>query len=245
MSPKKRRPAPPRRPQAPMRPVSRRPTSGTKWLFPTVLVVIVVAIGVAIALSAGGKDGDSGGGKDSLEIATEVNVDGTALAPLADSGADAAVGTQAPTLSGPSFDGTNVVVAPEGGRPLVVVFLAHFCPHCQAEVPRLVELASEGGAVGVDVVTGTNPGAPNYPPSKWLRRERWPFPVLVDTAEQTAAEAFGLPAYPFMVFLDADGTVLGRVSGEIGIQGLRSIFGALAAGEELSLPGSPGGSTSQ
>ena len=31
------------------------------------------------------------------------------------------------------------------GRPKIVVFLAHWCPHCQAEVPRLVDWFGENG----------------------------------------------------------------------------------------------------
>jgi thiol-disulfide isomerase/thioredoxin len=65
----------------------------------------------------------------------------------------------------------------------VVVFVAHWCPHCQAEVPRIVALA-KAGKVSVPIVgvaTGTDASAPNYPPSAWLQREGWPYPVLVDT----------------------------------------------------------------
>ena len=53
------------------------------------------------------------------------------------------------------------------------MFLAHWCPHCQAEMPRLVALAKAGKLDGVDVTgvaTGTNPGYPNYPPSAWLKK---------------------------------------------------------------------------
>ena len=46
------------------------------------------------------------------------------------------------------------------------MFLAHWCPHCQAEVPRLVELAEQGAFDGVDVTavaTGTNADGAQLP----------------------------------------------------------------------------------
>ena len=46
------------------------------------------------------------------------------------------------------------------------MFLAHWCPHCQAEVPRLVSLAKGAQIAGVDLVgipTNTTDQAPNYP----------------------------------------------------------------------------------
>ena len=106
-----------------------------------------------------------------------------------------------------SFDGSKVTIGPTG-KPQVVMFLAHWCPHCQAEVPRIVELAKDGAFEGIDVAavaTGTNADAPNYPPSAWLEREQWPFPVMVDSPEFTAAQAYGLPSYPYFVFADARG----------------------------------------
>ena len=61
--------------------------------------------------------------------------------------------------------------------------------------------------------------------------------MLVDTASGTAANAYGLTGYPLMVFVDADGKVVGRTSGEVSEEDLQVIFTALAAGETLPIPG--------
>ena len=61
-----------------------------------------------------------------------VEVTGTALPTFDSDAPDTAVGTVAPTLVGSSFDGSPVVVKP--GRPTLLIFLAHWCPHCQHEV---------------------------------------------------------------------------------------------------------------
>ena len=132
------------------------------------------------------------------------------------------------------------------GPAHVVVFLAHWCPHCQAEVPRIVVLARSGQIPVplIGVVTGTDSSAPNYPPSAWLARVGWPYPVLVDTKTYTAATAYGLPGYPFLVFIDAQGKVAGRLSGEVTPSDLTKLFAALAAGKALPIPGTPGASSS-
>jgi thiol-disulfide isomerase/thioredoxin len=115
-----------------------------------------------------------------------------------------------------------------------VVFLAHWCPHCQREVPRLVEWSESGDLpAGVDVVavaTATTPERDNFPPSAWLTEERWPFDVLLDDARSTAAFAYGLSAYPFFTLLDEQGRVLLRGSGDVDADSLTErIEAALAA----------------
>jgi thiol-disulfide isomerase/thioredoxin len=101
------------------------------------------------------------------------------------------------------------------------VFLAHWCPHCQREVPLLVEWEKSGAVpAGIDVIaiaTGTDPANPNYPPSDWLAREQFPalWPVMTDSKSFEAAEAYGLQGYPYFVLVGADGKVAKRMSGEI------------------------------
>jgi len=139
-----------------------------------------------------------------------------------------------------SFINPDYVVRGHRTPGLVVLeFGTDWCPHCQAEVPRIVALA-KAGKVAVPIVgvaTGTDPSAPNYPPSAWLQREGWPYPVLVDTKTETAARAYGLPGYPFLVFVDAQGQVVGRLSGEVEPTDLTKLFDALAAGQPLPIPG--------
>ena len=209
----------------------RRESSQRTWIvLGAIAAVIVAAIVIAVA---------SGGGDDTPKSAAHetgaVEVDGAAL-PSFRSGADPAVGKPIPTLTGISFDGSPVTIAPNG-KPQAIVFLSHSCPHCQAEVPRIVALERAGRLAGVDVTavtTNTSPELPNYPPSAWLRREHWLFPTMVDSKQFTAADAYGLPAFPYFVFVDAQGKVAGRTTGEIPSDGLAAIFKALAAGQPLT-----------
>jgi thiol-disulfide isomerase/thioredoxin len=174
-----------------------------------------------------------------------VTVSGTPLPEFdAKESPDPAVGETIPTLDGKSIDdGSAITIGPDSGdgEPQMIVFLAHWCPHCQAEVPELVELAKDGVFDGVKVsavATGTNEEADNYPPSAWLKGEDWSFPVMADSPTGTAAQAYGLTGYPYFVMVAADGTVAGRGSGELPKDQIRANIKALKAGDELPISSS-------
>jgi thiol-disulfide isomerase/thioredoxin len=205
----------------------------------------VVIVAVLAATAFGGSDGSStgsgGSGSSGGAAAHEqgpVQVDGKPLPSFVDSSSDPAVGQTIPTVTGVSvFDGSPVALKPTG-KPQAFVFLAHWCPHCQAEAPRLVALAKAGDLAGVDVIgiaTGTNVNAPNYPPSKWLEKDHWPFPVLADSPGYGALRAFGVSAFPGFVLVDANGKVAGRSTGETTDADVIANVKALAAGEPLPL----------
>jgi thiol-disulfide isomerase/thioredoxin len=236
---------PRRRPAAAARgPAGRAPSSSRWWAIGGTAVVLVVAVVIAVAAGGGGGSDGAASAAGKHETGTVV-VDGAPLPTYDPTAAkDDAVGDRAPTLHGEGFDGQSVTVGPSE-KPHVVMFLAHWCPHCQAEVPRVVTLAEHGAFDGLDVsavATGTRSDLPNYPPSAWLAREKWPFTVMVDSKTSTGATAYGIPSYPYFVFLGADGTVLGRATGEIAPSALHDILDALRAGKPL--PSATGSSSS-
>jgi len=201
------------------------------------LVVVLVIAAVVVAL--GGGDDETGTLAAGDQAYGPVTATGTALVTYDDQAdTDPAVGQPAPKLVGESPSGDPVTIDPADG-PMVVMFLAHWCPHCQAEVPRIVDLA--GGSDEIDgvpfaaVLTGTKPEAPNFPPSAWLEREDWPAPAMVDTEPETEAElsvaftAYGVAGFPFLVAIDADGNVAARSSGELGEDGLRAFFAQVSS----------------
>lgn len=157
---------------------------------------------------------------------------GSALPVLPEAGSDPALGTPAPEASGADFEGSPVAIAADG-RAKVIIFLAHWCPVCQNEVPKVVRWLEDGNLSNdVDiyaVATSIDPRRVNYPPSAWLEREGWPAPVLVDDEADTVGNAFGLSAYPFWAFVDAEGNIVGRASGGIPPESLTQIVTDLAA----------------
>ena len=185
--------------------------------------------------SSASASGDASGGPNATlspqlpdELAGEVGpleVQGTALPPLGDNevSTDPALGLTAPILIGQDFDGNTVRVDPAADGPTLAVFLAHWCPHCNREVPRINELRDAGRFPSdldiVGISTGINPGRPNWPPSKWFKDMDWTYPVIADGVDMDkgtfiGADAYGVDAFPFMVLIDGDGKVVGRWSGE-------------------------------
>lgn len=145
---------------------------------------------------------------------------------------DPAAGTPAPEFIASYFDNVETTVTPGDGRPKVVLFLAHWCPHCQAEVELLADrFAAQGTPAGVDVIavsTSVDQGGGNYPPSAWFLREGWPLPVLRDSAQRDLAVGYGLNAFPFIVVVDEEGLVSSRSSGGLSSAQWDTLFGSLA-----------------
>ena len=178
-------------------------------------IVTFIAVAAIVAIGLSGTTG-TGGFSEPARVATAVS--GEALPTLTDPAADAAIGQPIPSLTGIDLSGEPISIGPSDG-PMAIVLLAHWCSHCQAEVPVLVDyLASTGMPEGVQLVaisTSIDAARPNYPPSTWLEREGWTVPTMVDDASSRGLRALGMSNFPGFVFVDADGRVVQRTTGEL------------------------------
>jgi thiol-disulfide isomerase/thioredoxin len=138
-------------------------------------------------------------------------------------------GSLAPTLVGTDLEGEALTIPSEGAK--LVVFLAHWCPHCQAEVPLLVDWIDSGdvpeGVEVYGVATSNDPNADNFPADAWLAEEGWEQPTLLDDEANTFANDYNVEGFPFLAFVDEDGTVVETMSGE------KPISEVQAAAEDL------------
>ena len=157
-------------------------------------------------------------------------INGEALPRFDRDSTDTAVGLTIPEINGTDFDGTPVAITRDG-RAKVLIFVAHWCGVCQQEVPALMDwLPGATLPEGVDLIsvsTGVRIDAPNYPPSRWLEREGWTVPVILDDAADGVGQAFGLSAYPYFVFVDAEGRVALRLVGGVPAETISSIVAGL------------------
>jgi thiol-disulfide isomerase/thioredoxin len=196
----------------------RRQTRGNNlllWIFLGVLVVLFAVI--AFISRTGGVD------------ITDATVRGQALQQLG-SGPDGSVGQRAPSITGTSIDGEQMTIEPGDGTPKAIVFLAHWCPHCQVEVPTVVDWMEAGnlpdGVEIVGVATGIDRNRPNYPPHAWFERENWDVPTVVD-GNSSVLRAYGIPTFPGWVLIDGEGNVVQRWTGETTQEQLSQRFGQL------------------
>jgi len=192
---------------------------------PILIGAAIVAIVALVALLTTG----SGSEGENIKQTRPVTITGQALPTYQSGMPDPAAGMAAPEITGATFDGTPLSITNDG-TPKAIILLAHWCPHCQTEVEELTPyIKANGIPEGVEVVsisTSVNAAKPNYPPSKWLAD--WPVPTLADDSNSSSARAFGLSGFPFVVFIDADGKVVGRSEGSVAPETLYQILDQLA-----------------
>jgi LPXTG-motif cell wall-anchored protein len=211
------KPSPTRTQPPPRRRAGSPKTGGTPWLW-LVLIGVVAAAGVIAVLATRKDSSDSASVPPGVEQTRPATITGDSLPQLPDSGTDPAIGMAVPEVHGQSFDGTPVNILHDGKAKLLM-FVAHWCPHCQREVPLVVSHLKENplpdGVQLVAIATSTNSSLPNYPPSAWLEEVQWPGETMADTPKYDVANAYGLTAFPYFVAVDASGKVVARTTGEI------------------------------
>ncbi len=184
-----------------------------RWLRNAGLGVTVLAALFALAMWLGsGADASLGVAEAQVEEGAEALPEATGTAE------DSAVGMTAPTVTGEDPAGAATLIGAGSGQPQAVAFMAHWCPHCQEEVPEVGEWVADGALPeDVELVAVSSlhePSRQNWPPDEWLEREGWPGGILVD-ADGVAADAYGLSGTPYWVFTDEEGNVVHRESGRV------------------------------
>lgn len=206
--------------------------SGKWFMFAILAIFVLGGLGVAAAVSLGGGDDIDG-----LLSTAPVEVSGEPLLPMSAGGVttaetDPAAGMVAPDLVGTDFFGEEVSITADG-TPKIIYFVAHWCPHCQREVPSVVELVEQGLVPeGVDIYTvstAVDATRGNHPPSVWLDEEGWEFPVIRDNGDSAAYAAYGAAGFPYTVYLDGENKVLFRSSGSLDQATTLQLWGLTAA----------------
>lgn len=189
------------------------------WL----LVLIVVAAVVVFT----GSDDDAA--VDAGEQTAPVEITGAALPPYTEP--DTGAGFTMPTVQASLLGGSSTRIGPDGTARLIG-FFAHWCPHCQAEVPVVrswldrTTLPDQVEVIAVS--TAVEPSEDNYPPSEWFAREEWPAPVLLDDDTGSISAAYGVTRFPFWVAVDAEGVVVARTTGSLSDAELDALVGLVA-----------------
>ena len=127
--------------------------------------------------------------------------------------------------------------SPSGSRPTAgrrsSSFIAHWCPHCQAEVPFIQAWVNAGGVPGGRRPRiGRDRHRPDPPelsagclaPARGLDRPGHRRP------DEQRRRGIRSPGYPYWVFIGPDGKVVARAVGEISMPDLESEIGRLTSG---------------
>ena len=174
------------------------------------------------------------GGSGDVEVGEvgEVTFVGDLLPPLEDPANDPAVGTLAPQVTANSLaNGSPITLGP--GRARVIGFFAHWCPHCQDELPKITQWLEDNqlppNTEFIAVSTSVDEGRGNFPPSDWFNDVGFSSPVLVDDANSSLLNGMGFGGFPAFVAIDASGVVVERAGGNIGTAGLEALFSNFAS----------------
>jgi thiol-disulfide isomerase/thioredoxin len=96
-----------------------------------ILLVVGLAVAIGVSLVDEPLDGNLPEG--------ETTISGDALPEYAgENDINISVGLQAPSFSGPDQN-SEIISLEKNGKSKILLFLAHWCPHCQAEVPVVQE----------------------------------------------------------------------------------------------------------
>lgn len=161
-----------------------------------------------------------------------VDVVGDALPQMpVDGSADPAIGLPLPVLTGYDVDGNVIRIDPANQGKTMIVGLAHWCAHCNREVPVINELQANTALPSdlnvVAVLTGSNPKRPNWPPVEWIKGMKWPYPAMVDGVTVVPVDGkdeavpvsmwyYGFQGFPTVLLVDEKGIVVTRWGGEAG-----------------------------
>ena len=143
------------------------------WVVVGLVVVVGVFVLTFLSSGTGGSGYEVEGFGDVDDLAWDLGNPDDGKRADAIQGHYAAVGMVAPEVRGENFNGETVEILNDG-NPKIIVFLAHWCGFCQAEVPQLVGLLGGGSSLeGVDfyaVATASNRTRDNWSPAEWLVR---------------------------------------------------------------------------
>ena len=122
-------------------------------------------------------------------------------------------GTKAPMFDLQTLDGKAFSLEGARGQPTVVNFWSTWCQPCKIEHPVLMQAARAYGPLGVNFVAVLYQDETSKARA-YLKQSGSHWPTLEDPGGRTAI-AYGVAGVPETFFIDADGTIVRKVSGPV------------------------------
>jgi thiol-disulfide isomerase/thioredoxin len=186
-----------------------RPRSFRLWATLGLLVVVLAGVALALTASGGGDAGDAASPTATATVDVAVTIDGPPEDKLL------AQGEPIPDWTAPGLDGGTVVWSERAVGPAILAIWAPWCPHCQAELPRLAEaVEAHPGVSLITIATAVDPET-GPSPAEYMASEGLTFPVGLDDEQNTLAAGLGVQGFPTTYFVDAEGLVVAAAAGEL------------------------------
>lgn len=116
------------------------------------------------------------------------------------------IGRPAPDFRLRNLNGTEVQLSALKGKVVLLDFWATWCAPCREEMPKLERLSHEFKDKNV-AIFGINVSEPEDTIRKFIKRNKYTYPVLVTGDHDPVIDAYSIHAFPTMVAIDRNGMV--------------------------------------
>jgi thiol-disulfide isomerase/thioredoxin len=120
--------------------------------------------------------------------------------------------TLAPDFTLESLDGKTMRLSDLRGKAVLLNFWATWCTPCKIEMPWFVELQSEYGAQGLQIVGVAMDDASKEDIAKFAKDMGVNYPILIGK-EAVGDQYGGVPALPETFFIGRDGKIVDKILG--------------------------------
>jgi peroxiredoxin len=138
-------------------------------------------------------------------------------------------GDTVPAFSAPALGGGTMSWSTYAGKPTVLAIWAPWCPHCQAELPRLSEAMAAHPDLQLATVATAIGQEPGPSVAGYLKDHGLTFPVGIDDAKNTILNGLGVSSFPTIFYVGSDGTVVQVSTGELSADQLSAALDQLGS----------------
>lgn len=137
-------------------------------------------------------------------------------------GTGIAVGAPAPDFALKTIEGKSIKLSDLKGKPVMLNFFATWCPPCRAEMSTLQAAYKEFEAQGF-VILAVNLAESDVAIRSFQEKLGLTFPIVVDQDDRVS-RLYDIVPLPTSYFIDKNGVVQGRWTGEIRKEQLYSVL---------------------
>jgi peroxiredoxin len=110
------------------------------------------------------------------------------------------------------------------GRPVLLIFWASWCTHCQATMPRIESIYEQYSDQGLAVIGVSVPGLSGETKESalaFVQQKGITFPIVFDEGASAYRE-YQVVGVPTLIFVDRNGVIVSNHAGEMDIQSLQA-----------------------
>ena len=125
----------------------------------------------------------------------------------------AKVGNISPDFTLADLDGKEHTLTEYQGKGVVINFWATYCPPCKKEMPYLENAYQKYKEQGIEILA-VNAAEPTILVNQYISQKNLTFPILLDR-DELILENYQVQNLPVTFFIDSNGEVVNKVSGEL------------------------------